>query len=235
MAISLVSGQTANAFANPVSTLNVVLPNRPQQGNLVVVGAVWGTGTITATLTDSNGNAYSFTPASPALISGGGARGANFFLKNAPANASATITITTSAATDITLHAAEFAGAEINNVVGAEAVHNDATSSGNINDPTITPSFDNSLLFCVCAANISSANSPWTGIGSIVNGNYAEYLIQSSKAAQAVSFTQPSGNWLAIATEFKAAPTPTLQPIYQPADDESGWIAEMTQIIEWWG
>lgn len=205
MAIAPVAGRTASAF-NPAGTvLNVVLPAAPGLGNLVVVGVVNGGGAINMTAADSNGNVYTATPASGVIFAGGFARAWVFYLKSAPANASATIRLTASSATDITGHAAEFTGQDKIAPIDVEATHFSATSSTNINDPTITPNFDGDLLFSICAANISSANSPWTGIGSIVNGNYAEYLIQGTKAARAISFTQSASAWLAIATAFKAA------------------------------
>lgn len=235
MAISLVAGQTANAFNNPVSTLNVVLPNRPQPGNLVVLSVAPGVAGLLTSVIDSNGNVYDITSQSPAIFAGA-ARVYICYLADAPFNASATITATLTAATDVTIHAAEFTGQDNNNLINTEALHtNNGTTSTNINDPTITPTKDNCLLFFGCACDALSVNSPWTIVGSIVNGNIAEYLIQGKAASQAVSITQNSGIWIGNAVAFNAAPTPVVQPRYDPADDETGWFAEMTQISEWWG
>lgn len=234
MAIALVAGQTASAFNPGGTTQAVVLTNNPARGSLVVVGVVHGNTALTATVADSNGNVYTPTPLSPVTLSTL-ARVYNFYLKDAPPNASKTITVTISGSTDITAHAAEFSGADAFSVVDTEGLHNDGTSSTNINDPTLLPNANGDLLYCTCAGNISSANSPWTGVASIVNGNYAEYLIQGTRASQAVAFTQTISVWGAVATAFRAATTAVVQPGRQTDDDESGWLSEMTQIKEWWG
>jgi len=153
-------------------------------------------------------------------------------LKNAPANASKTITITISASVgDIEGWAAEYAGIDRNAPFDNESSHNSGTSQTNINDPTLTPNNDNSLLFAVCASgSITSANSPWTGVATSQLGNWAEYTVQGAKAAQAISFTHSAGVWLALEAAFKSSPRRE-----RTADDESGWLSEMTQITEWWG
>lgn len=235
MATTPVAGQTANGFNGAGTTVNVVLPNNPTKGNLVAIAAVHGNSAFNMTCADSNGNVYTPTPASPVTLSGGGAKVYNFFLKDAPANASKTITLTCSSSADLTGHAIEVSGVDTISPVSAEAVHNNATSSGTINDPTITPNNDNSFLFCGLAADALTCVAPWTAISTVVNGNWASYLIQGSKSAVAIAFTQNVNIWGALVTEFKAAAGNVLQPIYTPADDESGWMGELTQVSEWWG
>lgn len=235
MAITAVAGQTANAFNNPVSTLNVVLPNRPQPGNMVTLSVAMGIAAFLVSVIDSNGNVYDVSSQSPAQLAGA-ARVYVCYLPDAPFNASATITANVSAATDLTIHAIEVTGQDNDNLINVEALHtNNAGTSTNVNDPTITPTKDNCFLFFGCACDALSVNSPWTTVGAIVNGNISEYLIQTKAAAQAVSITQNNGVWIGVAVAFNAAPTPVVNARYNPADDESGWISEMTQITEWWG
>jgi len=236
MTAALVPGQTASAFNGAGASVNVVLTNNPTRGSLVVVGVVHGGVTITATVADSAGNVYKPTPLSPVTLDPF-ARMYNFYLQDAPPNASKTITVTLSASTDTTVNAAEFSGAErFSSVVDTEGAHNNAASQTNINDPTLSPNADGEILFNTCAGSITSADSPWTGVGTIANGNYAEYLIQGKRATQAVAYTQsPAGVWGIVATCFMAANPIIMKPIVQPADDESGWISETTQIKEWWG
>lgn len=208
MAITLVSGQVAQGSIGSGSALTIVLPNAPTTGNLVVAEVVYGGTTATITCVDNNGNAYTPTPNSPVTLPQG-ARGAIFYLKDAPSNASATITFTQSVVgSDMAGHAAEFAGANKTAPFDVEASHISATSQTNINDPTLTPSGDNSLLFGMVSSSggLTTVNSPWTALGTVVLGNWAEYLVQTTKQAQAISFTQSGASiWIAMEAAFKIA------------------------------
>lgn len=208
MAITLVSGQVAQGSIGSGSALTIVLPNAPTTGNLVVAEVVYGGTTATITCVDNNGNAYTPTPNSPVTLPQG-ARGAIFYLKDAPSNASATITFTQSVVgSDMAGHAAEFAGANKTAPFDVEASHISATSQTNINDPSLTPSGDNSLLFGMVSSSggLTTVNSPWTALGTVVLGNWAEYLVQTTKQAQAISFTQSGASiWIAMEAAFKVA------------------------------
>src|SRR5882672_8412016 len=208
MPILQVPGQFASVALGSVSSGNVVLPTKPSVGNLVVVGVSLSGSLQTCTVTDANGNAYTAATSSPAV---GNSLSANiFYLKNAPASASPTLTVTlTGGAVDTNMWVAEFSGADKVSPNIASATHTSATSSTNIDDPTITPALDGCLLFSTCVAgqSISVTTSPWNGVGSPANGNYAEYYIQRKAAAQAIGFTQaPTGIWTSIVTAFKPAP-----------------------------
>jgi hypothetical protein len=212
LAIARVSGQSASTAFGAVApgAHAITLTNNPTAGNLVVVGIFISSTVATLTVADSASNSYTATTSSPATSSGVGGRASIFYLKNAPANASKTINITLAGATtDLNAWVQEYSGADTSaSVLERDAVHTSATSSTAINDPTITTTGDGDLLFCACGAGqtISTANSPWAGVGSVGNGNYAEDMIQSAHGSQAINFTQsPAGQWCAVVAAFAAA------------------------------
>lgn len=215
MTIARVAGQAASAALGSVLSGNVVLPNNPTAGNFVVVCVEKSSVTATITVADSAGNTYTATSSSPASANGG--RASIFYLPNAPANANKTITVTTNTTNDLNVWAREYSGVLTVAPVDVQATHVSATSSTNINDPSATATADGELYVTVVHAGqtISTANSPWTGIDVVRNGNYAADYIQPTAGAQAIAFTQsPAGVWTAIMAVFKAAPSAKASPIF---------------------
>jgi hypothetical protein len=207
--IALVAGQTASTLGGTTTTVTATLPNNPTRGNFVVLCASGSGTSATVTCKDSNNNVYTATSKTP--FTGVTGTVVIFYLPNAGATATKTITATFASSMDLNAWAAEYSG-----VLAVAPFENDATanSAGNntaIATPTYTSVADGNLYIgcCVAGQSITSANSPWTGIGAIRNGNYAEYLIQTVHAAQAVNYTQsPSGSWSGIEAAFKAAGDP---------------------------
>jgi hypothetical protein len=213
MTIALVAGQTISGTntGGASTTLVLALPNNPTTGNLVVVGMTTFNATSpTISCADANSNAYALTSKTPYRGSIGSAITiCQFYLKNAPANALKTITITSNVSIAINeFHGwiAEFSGADT-----ASPFENDATANGGpgttINTPSYTTLNDGDLLFasnCEGGA-ITSANSPFTGIGSIQNGDYSEYSVKATAGLQAVNYTSSNDLWSGLIAAYKAA------------------------------
>src|SRR5215831_3938272 len=204
MAITRVSGQhTSGSGSTPVT---VTLPNNPTAGNLVVVGFI-DLGSGPRTVQDANSNSYTATSKTP--FAGTIATINTFYLANAPANASKTITITATGSAFTAYWVQEYAGAATSSVF-----ENDTTSdSSNVTSivlPSYTSTNDGDLLFASVSAGgaITSTDSPWTVVDAVVpNGNGGEDLIQTSHGAQAVAWTQsPSAAASAMIAAFKVAP-----------------------------
>lgn len=231
MAIALRAGQTASVDLGSISSGNLVLPAAPVAGNFVVVGiATFFSSTAVSSVTDSNGNAYTKSPASPVTVPAGQRNDSKayiFYLKDAPANASATLVINNTVTVNTTAFAAEYTGVDKSSPFLNENTHSDATSSTNINDPSITPSFNNSLLFgCACVAEVVTAvTSPWIIVGAVRAGNAAEYTIQTTAAAQALGMTQsPAGHWTSIVAAFRVGGAATPQIVSATATTTSSVI-----------
>jgi hypothetical protein len=206
MAIALVAGQTGSTLGGNATSITVALTNNPTPGNFVVLCVTSATAATTITAKDSNNNTYTAT--SKTRFSGATGAVGIFYLPNTPANGTKTLTATFGTIGDVNGWAAEFSG-----VLAASPFENDASANSAANNtaiatPTYTSVADGVLYIgcCVAGQSITSANSPWTGIGAIRNGNYAEYFIQSAHGAQAVNYTQsPSGAWSGLVAAFKPA------------------------------
>lgn len=205
--VALVAGQTASG-TGAGTTATATLTNNPTAGNFVIALVASANGAATTcTVQDGAGtpNAYTKTAGSPTFRLGIGSAFV-FYLPNAPGTANKAITATASS-TSVQIWVAEFSGVATSSPFEREA--GDNTHSGaTINLPTITTTNNGDLIVAcaVAGATITSANSPWTGISIVQNGNYAAYMIQGTAGAQAINFTQnASSTWTAQEAAFKAA------------------------------
>lgn len=196
--------------AGPVGSITLVLASAPTQGNLVAIGLAFGdladnqVPTISS-IQDANNNVYTVSPSSPSTYSAT-ARGMVWlaYLRSAPANASATITVTFASSVG--------AGGQINYVlfadefsVGGGAVFitdgktNSGTSTGNvISSPSILVSGTGVLFYSVVTSGPSPSGS--LGIGgsythaadltvSTAGGQWGEYNMNVGPGTIAVNFT----------------------------------------------
>jgi hypothetical protein len=208
-AVALVSGQTTSSSASYGSTaLVLTLPNNPATNNLVVITVTLGTGATSYTVVDSNSNSYTATPSTP--FAGSGSVIGIYYLI-APSNATKTITITKVGGTPAGLilgFASEYSGTATSSVLERDATQSFGGPSTAITTPSLTSTNNGDLLVGHVDAygTVTSANSPWTGIGSVQNlGNYSEYYVQATAGAQGINFTQStSTEWDSISAAFKA-------------------------------
>jgi hypothetical protein len=180
---------------------NVDLPNNPIAGNFVVCGIATGGISDVTSVADDNGNPYTKTTNSAS--ENGNDKAYVYYLANAPANASKTIVITTSNG-NVAVWCAEFSGVAKTNPLETDVQGNGTGAT--INTPSLSTSNDGDLLISVAKANatITSANSPWTGISTVQDGNYAEYYVQPAHGSQAIAFTQnSSAGWTSMGAAFK--------------------------------
>ena len=202
MGFGHVQGILAN-FASGTSG-TVTLTNNPTQGNLVCVCIQLNSENAPITVKDANNNTYTQSPNSPSSNTTNNALTAQFYLLNAPANASKTINVTWTGTNTGSGMADEFSVTG-----GTAAFDTDVASSptytitaGNVNAPTITPSGSGELLYA-SAEGVGSITSPTVGGSSPANGwtggsggnaagastgGQAEYILSAS-AATAVSMT----------------------------------------------
>lgn len=213
----LVVGQTGSVGAGQTTSTTVALPNLPKTDNLVLLAIT--TSTIsgqTVSAHDENNNSYSQISGSPVSTAGIGL--ASIFQLKAPANAGKTITITTSMSGDLNAWIAEFTGFE---TLERTASHTSGTTGTAINDPALVTTNDGDLLLSVALAGqtITSADAPWTGIGTVRNGNYAEFMLQEVHGSQAVAFSQNlTGTWVALAAAFQSKDLTGTLGVTEPAD-----------------
>lgn len=212
MAIALVAGQNAHTtwLNSATSPQSVVLTNNPTAGSLVVVllaqgSSTWPSGVV---IKDANNNTYTATTKTPFT---GNSQGCGiFYLKNAPANALKTITLTwTSGVAASDMWALEFSGADT-----TAPFENDATST-NISASTYTlPSYtsvndgDLYVSCCGCNGTISGVGSPFTAATGIptAEGLGGEYFVQTTHGARAVAYTlSVNGTGCSIVAAFKVA------------------------------
>ncbi len=217
MAIALVAGQNATTdFPTGATSRNVVLTNNPTTGNLVVVLFTSGFSTLIAGLAakDSSNNSYVLTSKSPFLANVQNA--AILYLKNAPANATKTITVSWTSGTGVAgdIWALEFSGVDT-----VSPFENDATGSPASASTYTTPSYttlnDGDLLVSAAGSGgtISGVGTPFTAATGIptAQGEGGEYFIQTTHGAQAVAYTlSVNGSGAVIIAAFKAASGDTL-------------------------
>lgn len=229
MAIALVAGQVASAVgANPAA----VLPNNPAVGNFVVAAVCTnGTADTITSVKDSNNNTYVATTKTP--FTGVDTRVGIYYLANVPSGATKTVTVTMSSGVNNAVWVAEFSGVATTTPLETDATGNSSANGTHINSPSVTTTNDGDLLISVVGAGntISTANSPWTGISTVQNGNYAEYMTQGTHGVQATDFTQGvSANWNGIIAAFTAAAAAsfTYFPMTQP--DMAGLLRKAEMV-----
>ena len=173
----------------------------PGLADIVVVAIVAASGSTITSVVDSNSNAYSSIPGNP-FVAITGNNIYFFVLFSAPANASATININFTTASSPQAWAEEFSLtsglAAVDNVPSANG---SGTSGTTVNQPTVTPSTQNEVLFAICLPVNCSVTAPtsgasqggWTGSAGGIgpNGNGCEYAMNIT-SSQAVNFTLSS-------------------------------------------
>ena len=135
-----------------------------------------------------------------------------FYLAQAPANASKSVTATVTGASATDAWAAEFVGVAASSPLENDVGRSSAGTGTNINDPGLTTTNDGDLLIGVSgtgAGMIISADAPFTGVDSIINGDWMEYAVQAVAGAQTIRFTQnPASGWTGMIAAFKSAVGP---------------------------
>lgn len=218
MAIALVVGQTATTTdSSNATSRNVVLPNNPTAGNLVIVGCALGNGGASATtftVKDSVPNSYTPSTSSPFHNTSAGNDVGIWYLSNVPAGATKTITITTVLSSQGDFWAAEFSGAKTSSP--QERTQTGTGSSTSIN--TSITSTNNGDLLCSSAgsaSDITANGSPWSNPGFSYPtsvGDGGQYFIQSTAGAQAAAFTAGNAAWCILIAAFEAAPPVIVPP-----------------------
>jgi hypothetical protein len=223
MSFSHVRGAVGSGTS--VTSFNIVLGGAPALNDLVCVGMTMNPGQTVSGVKDSNNNSYVITPNSPFSNSVGVAYLA--YLRRAPANASATITVSCSSNSGTAeAWADEFSTGSEQAIFDKDIGAGSTVANTTIGTPSITPTFANSLLFAAAFAGgtISAPTSGgtlgvWTGSGgAITGGDMSEYDLSASTAT-AVQFTQSSGGWACMAMSFflqaiPGWPIPTAGPSY---------------------
>lgn len=196
----------------------VTLGAAPTLGNIVVVAAIVdSTSPGPITVKDSNNNAYTLTPSSPFIVAVGFCC-VIAVLYSAPANATAAITMSWTPSTQTSLWADEFA---VN--FGLASFDSDAaivagTAGTVINQPALTPSTVNELLYAVTAPFNGVVTAPaagvtqgaWVGVGGGIDpaGNSAEYALNVSSVTPlnfTDSFSSDTVGSLAVAIKSSAS------------------------------
>lgn len=216
---ALVSGQAAQVNNSGSLTGTATLTNNPTSGNLVV--AIWCVYTAVGSLPitdfvvrDGAGtpNTYTDTPnpiLASTVLSNDTYCGASYLVAGATANKAITLTVTAATVLTIDMWVAEFSGNASSSLVNIDA--GNATGIGTAMVlPTLTTTVNGILMVGIGfpSFNVTSANSPFTGIGSIsgVTAAYAEYFVQSTAGAQGINFTQDtSANYIGYAAAFNPA------------------------------
>lgn len=197
------------------SSIAVTLNSAPTTGNAVIcaISSYPTTLTITA-ISDSNSNAYTVTPHSPSVANTNSWGTSLAYLLNAPANATGTITATTSGTItyNSTVQCEEF-----HRSAGTWTFDADAAGSGgtrSIASPSLTPANTGELLYSYAAINgsdvISTVNSPWTlgGAGLQPAPNMAGaapgYILAGASGSTAINMTaSAAAAWNSIAMALK--------------------------------
>jgi hypothetical protein len=193
-----------------VTSLTTTLASNPATGDLVMVGFLGPSSGVTCK--DANNNNYIPTSHSPA----GGTW--NFYLANAPANASKAITCSFASSAFVSQWADDFTVTGGTVTFDTDVPQPSGTGSGTtINSPSITPLAAGELLYStvnpsgsVTAPTSGNTLGGWTGSGvDPALGGASEYQLASASGATSVDYTTSDTNdtYQAIASAFKIAPT----------------------------
>jgi glucose/arabinose dehydrogenase/PKD repeat protein len=194
------------ATSNEISAGTMSAATFPQvntTGNLIVAFAIWNNGG-TATVTDSNGNAYAAATARTTWGSGWSAQ--TFYAKNITGGAN---TVTATFGTSITsfgiVYIHEYSGLDATSPVDVTASATGTTAAMSSGPATTTNASD--LLFGAAA---SSATVTAPGVGytsrSLDFGNLTEDRMVTTTGSYTATATQNSNAWVMQLVAFKAAP-----------------------------
>lgn len=199
------------------STLTVLLANKVQSGNFIVVGVISDNGAdVVTSVTGMSGEAYSRTTNSPGAATPGHAW---IFYKFLATGGATTVTANWSTNVGVqSMWVREFT------FVGNGTFHNDAaaTASGaTINTPSITPT-EGDIVYGVSqfGGTINNTGTPWApldAVSQIQNGECDEYILSSAGGATAVNFATTGSNlWHAMSASFTPeASFPTVPKNYR--------------------
>lgn len=221
MTIALVTGQTAHTSdSGPVTTRNVVLPNNPTAGNIVVVLCAFPSGNSITSIKDSVPNTYT---AAATLFTANSNSVNIYYLPNVPSGATKTITITTSSVTG-DWWAFEFSGVVTSSPLDGTPQTAAQPSGATYSTPSITPTVSGDLLVSVSGTNgdISGVNGSWIAASTLPTsvGMGGEYQILTGSGATATGFTLSLSNTGAgMIAAFKAAAS-TGPPVGVQNNDE---------------
>jgi hypothetical protein len=208
-------------------TNTVTWPSTPTPGNLLILAGLAGSRTSTPiiSIADANSNVYYLTPKSPFNISGVGLIFVAWTV--APANASATVTITYNTANNGNIFLEEFTPSG-NVLFDLDVIGNVTNTGTTCNGVSITPSNINELLYGVCSPSNGTITAPgpgatlgvWTGgAGNSVAGGtcYVEYDLAAT-GSTACNWTDSFANDQCLV--FMAAWNIAFKQVF----DDGGWL-----------
>jgi hypothetical protein len=204
--IAYIQGTTVgNVAVGPSIAATFTSPNT--QGNLLIVTGTAARPAATLSISDTAGNAYglAFPPVTDPV------QNVTLYVWYVPycKGGPNTVTLTPSAAGELEIHVAEFAGADPSSPIDQ---YSTATGTGTaISSGAKTTSTSGELVYgySFIASSSSAVGAGFTG-SSNANGDWDEYRIAPAPASVAATFTQaPSGTWLAAMV--------TVKPAYVPA------------------
>lgn len=176
-------------------------------GNLVTVWASWdATGTHTATVADSLGNTYSPSPAGRRGPSSNG-QYIEAFTSTITNAGSGFITLTMSSSTgSLVIYANEWHLSSGTFAFDQEVYNAPGGASASPTSTALTPACNNSILVSGVEGNANIAadtGSGWTATAATSGFFQGEWLIQTTAASKAATYTQTSGNYGAGMLIFK--------------------------------
>jgi hypothetical protein len=215
MAFTYVNGNSISASSTPTVTVTVT-GAVPVQGDLLIASAmvIQNSGTFPATLSvkDSNGNAYTLSPSSPAT---GGATNKVMYMAYLVAPSSVTTAVTFTFSTSIsTAYCCVEHFSPNGGVVAFDKDSAAANQSGTtINGPSLTPSQSGELLYTFAYSSQlpTAAGSGWSNTNNTRSGIvFDEYMASSgSTATTPGSLSGVSSGWYAMMLAFSlGAATP---------------------------
>jgi hypothetical protein len=200
-------GCTINSFAPNGTGSTCTASSNPSTTDLIRCYVFWSNGIdntspASISVADSNANSYTKAPASP--FNGNHYQ---FYLKNAPANASGTI-IAAFSSWGATGFGAMQCDVFTDSTPSTTVLDLESSGTGGpstaITTPTISATSSGELLIATCSPDnqITTANSPWTiGADDGTFGIATEFQVSASSTA--VNFTQnTSGNWTCVGMSF---------------------------------
>jgi len=207
MSISLVQsvGFNSNGSSNTTRTLNGVAA-----GNLLVTTFIttnpWGT----VSITDNKGNTYT-------IIEGTSENGQPMGIAYAENVNGGNTTVTVgNGAVFSQCNFMEFSSGILGAALHLDTVLSAATGNGTSASSNSASTANNIELLvgtCQFHSGNPSAGSGFTGVGSDLNGQIAEYQITSSSGSYAATATGTSGSWGAVGVAFLILPLPVYNTI----------------------
>ncbi len=223
--------KNVNGNESPTQNMSVVFPFNNTQGDFLIVTGSAARPAGTLSIADTAGNTYSLAagPISDPV------QNVNVYLWYVPLCKAGpnTVTITPSTRAALEIHISEWTG--LSQVAPLDELSYATGSGANLSSGTASTTVSGELIFGYSwLLNNASAGSGFTPL-SIVNGDLDEYEIQSTAGSIAATFTQASGDWLALMATFKPAaqmsPGFNLSGTISPVDGGAGATVTLTGPI----